>query len=350
MNAERGTGNGQTRRGFGPVLFLSHFRLPTFDFRLRVISLAAAALFCQAAQAADYPARPVRMIAGVAPGGGLDTICRAAAQMLSDKLGQTFVVDNRAGGGTVLAMDVVAQAAPDGHTLLCATDTTYIVGASKRVSFDVRKAYVPVVQMTTQSYIVMMTPTLPIRTVKEWIAYANAKPGALSYGSSGIGTTSHLGLERFDLMAGTKMVHVPYKGAAPAMLDILAGQIHLVLASSISSTPHIKSGRLRSIATTGVKRVPSLPDLPTVAESGVPGFKVTNTYNIFAPAGTPRPIAEVLNRTVGAGMRTPEMAKRLAADGSEAAEPNTLEQFRAYVAKEYDEVDKLLKQLNLKLF
>ena len=324
-------GNAQGKRGCGPVLFF------------------CCMLAAEAALAQQYPTRPVRMIAGVAPGGGLDTICRAAAQMLTDKLGQTFVVDNRPGGGTVLAMDVVAQAAPDGHTLLCATDTTYIVGASKRVTYDVRKAYVPIVQMTTQSYMVMMTPALPIQSIKDLIAYAKAKPGALSYGSSGIGTTSHLGLERFDLMAGTKMVHVPYKGAAPAMLDILSGQIHLVLASSISATPHMKSGRLRSLATTGLKRVQAFPDLPTVAET-LPGFKVTNTYNLFAPAGTSRSVADTLNRTVGQGMRSPEMMKRLAGDGSEPAEPNTPDQFRAYIAREYDEVEKLLKTLNLKIF
>jgi tripartite-type tricarboxylate transporter receptor subunit TctC len=326
-----------------PFSFMRPFRLPPSAF------LLCCALEAGTAIAQHYPSRPVRMIAGVAPGGGLDTICRAAAQMLTDKLGQTFVVDNRPGGGTVLAMEVVAQAAPDGHTLLCATDTTYIVGASKRVTYDVRKAYVPIVQMTTQSYMVMMTPALPIQSIKDLIAYAKAKPGALSYGSSGIGTTSHLGLERFDLMAGTKMVHVPYKGAAPAMLDILSGQIHLVLASSISATPHIKSGRLRSLGTTGLKRVPAFPDLPTVAET-LPGFKVTNTYNLFAPAGTSRSVADTLNRTVGQGMRSPEMMKRLAGDGSEPAEPNTPEQFRNYVAREYEEVEKLLKTLNLKLF
>jgi tripartite-type tricarboxylate transporter receptor subunit TctC len=321
------------KRGRRPVLFL----------------LLWCALAAQAVDAQQYPTRPVRIIAGVAPGGGLDTICRSAAQMLTDKLGQTFVVDNRPGGGTVLAMDVVAQAAPDGHTLLCATDTTFIVGASKRVTYDVRKAYVPIIQMTTQSYMVMMTPALPIQSIKDLIAYAKAKPGALSYGSSGIGTTSHLGLERFDLMAGTRMVHVPYKGAAPAMLDILSGQIHLVLASSISATPHIKSGRLRALATTGGKRVPAFPELPTVAET-LPGFRVTNTYNLFAPAGTARPIADAVNRTVGQGMRSPEMMKRLAADGSEPAEANSPDQFRANAAKEYEEVEKLLKTLNLKLF
>src|SRR5688572_7891651 len=340
----RESGIGKQERGFGPVFCSGGWRLAAGG-----LLAASLALACEIVGAQHYPSRPVRMIAGVAPGGGLDTICRSAAQMLTDKLGQTFVVDNRPGGGTVLAMDVVAQAAPDGHTLLCATDTTYIVGASKRVTYDVRKAYVPIVQMTTQSYMVMMTPALPIQSIKELIAYAKAKPGVLSYGSSGIGTTSHLGLERFDLMAGTKMVHVPYKGAAPAMLDILSGQIHLVLASSISATPHIKSGRLRSLGTTGLKRVAAFPDLPTVAET-LPGFKVTNTYNLFAPAGTPRSVADTLNRTVGQGMRSPEMMKRLAGDGSEPAEPNTPEQFRAYVAREYDEVEKLLKTLNLKLF
>ncbi len=324
-------GNRRDKRGCGPVLLL------------------CCALVAGMASAQQYPTRPVRMIAGVAPGGGLDTICRAAAQMLTEKLGQTFVVDNRAGGGTVLAMDVVAQATPDGYTLLCATDTTYIVGASKRVASDVRKAYTPIVQMTTQSYMLVITPSLPIKSVKDLITYAKAKPGALTYGSSGIGTTSHLGLERFDYMAGTKMLHVPYKGAAPAMLDIIAGQIHMVLASTISATPHIKSGRLRVIASTGLKRVQSFPDLPTVAET-VPGFKVTNTYNIFAPAHTPRSIADTLNRIVGQGMRSPEMAKRLANDGSEAAEPNSLDQFRAYVVREYDEVDKLLKTLKLKIY
>jgi tripartite-type tricarboxylate transporter receptor subunit TctC len=289
------------------------------------------------------------MIAGVAPGGGLDTICRTAAQMLTDRLGQTFIVDNRPGGGTVLAMDMAAQATPDGYTLLCATDTTYIVGASKRVKYDVRKAYAPIAQMTTQSYMVMMTPALPVKSVKDLVVYSKAKPGALSYGSSGIGTTSHLGLERFDLMAGTKMVHVPYKGAAPAMLDILAGQIQLVLASTISATPHIKSGRLRSLATTGVKRIPAYPDLPTVAET-LPGFKVMNSYNLFAPAGTPRAILLAINETVGPGMHAPEMAKRLAADGSEPAERRTPDEFRAWIAGEYGEVEKLIKALNLKLY
>jgi tripartite-type tricarboxylate transporter receptor subunit TctC len=298
----------------------------------------------------DYPSRPIRIIAGVAPGGGLDTVTRASAQILSERMGQTVVVDNRPGGGTVLAMDLVAQAAPDGYTLLGATDTVLLVGAAGRVKYDVRKAYAPIVQMTTQSYMLVITPTLPIKTVKELIAYAKAKPDALTYGSSGIGTTSHLGLERFDYMAGTRMLHVPYKGAAPAMLDIIAGQIHMVLASTISATPHIKSGRLRVLATTGLKRVQAWPDLPTVSEAGVPGLKVTNSYALHAPAGTPRAILVAINESVSQGMNSPEMMKRLAADGSEPAERGTPEQFHAMIVREYDETVKLIKALNLKLY
>ena len=316
-----------------------------------LVVLACAAFATQAQEKpANYPLRPIRIIAGVAPGGGLDTICRAAAQMLTERLGQTVVVDNRPGGGTVLAMEMVAQATPDGYTLLGATDTVLLVGAAGRVKFDVRKAYAPIVQMTTQSYMLVITPALPIKSVKDLIAYAKAKPGALTYGSSGIGTTSHLGLEQFDHLAGTKMLHVPYKGAAPAMLDIIAGQIHMVLASTISATPHIKSGRLRVLASTGLKRVQSWPDLPTVSEAGVPGLKVTNSYSLHAPADTPRAILLSINGIVSQGMNSPEMARRLAADGSEPAERNTPDEFRAAMARDYSEVEKLLKALNLKLY
>jgi tripartite-type tricarboxylate transporter receptor subunit TctC len=238
------------------------------------------------------------MIAGVAPGGGLDTICRAAAQMLTEKFGQTFIVDNRPGGGTVLAMDVVAQATPDGYTLLCATDTTYIVGASKRVAYDVRKAYTPIVQMTTQSYMLVMTPSLPIKSVKDLIAYAKAKPGALTYGSSGIGTTSHLGLERFDYMAGTKMLHVPYKGAAPAMLDIRSGQVDLLCDLPTTTSSAIRSGELRAFVLTASKRMASLADVPTADEVGMPGLHMSTWFGLYAPLGTPKPVLERLNKAL----------------------------------------------------
>jgi len=301
-------------------------------------------------RATEYPRKPIRLVAPVAPGGGLDIITRAAAQVLTEKLGQTVIVDNRPGGGTVIAMDIVAQAAPDGYTIFSGTDTFMIVGALKRVAYDVRLAYEPIVRMTAQPAVLVTAAGLPFNTVKELIAYAKAKPDALSFASAGIGTNGHLGLERFKAMAGVRLVHVPYKGSAPALIDIIAGQIHLVFASTISATPHLKSGKLKALAVTGLKRVASMPELPTVSEAGVPGFKMTNSFNMLAPARTPAPIVLAINQVVGAGMHTPEMQKRLAADGSEAPEPHTPAQFKAEIAKEYVEVERQVRQLNLKPF
>jgi tripartite-type tricarboxylate transporter receptor subunit TctC len=312
-------------------------------------ALACAVSFASAQQRpADYPKKSIRLLAPVAPGGGLDMVTRAAAQFMTEKLGQSVIVDNRPGGGTVIAMDIVAQAAPDGYTIFSGTDTFMIVGAMKRVAYDVRKAYEPIVRMTAQPAVMVVSPSLPASSVKELIAYAKAKPDALSFGSAGVGTNGHLGLERFKTMAGVRIVHVPYKGSAPAMLDIIAGQIQMVFASTIAATPYIKNGKLKALAVTGLKRVASLPDLPTVSEAGVPGFKMTNSFNMLAPAGTPAHIVLAVNKVVGAGMHTPEMLKRLAADGSEAAELHTPAQFKAEIAKEYAEVEKQVRQLNLK--
>jgi tripartite-type tricarboxylate transporter receptor subunit TctC len=203
--------------------------------------------------------------------------------------------------------------------------------------------------MTTQMYMMLVPPSLPVKTVKELVAYARNRPGALSYGSQGLGTTGHLGMERFKRVAGVDIVHVPYKGAAPAMLDLLSGQIHLLFASTIASAPHVKSGKLRALAVTGESRNPAYPELPTVAESGVPGFRLTNKYNLFAPAGTPRPIVLAVNQTVSRGMNSPDMMKILAADGAQAAAPTSPEAFKELFAKEYAEAEKLVSALNLRL-
>jgi len=317
--------------------------------RFAALLLACAAAAAHAQQKpGDYPGKPVRLIAGVAPGGGLDTITRSAAQILTEHFRQTVVVDNRPGGGTVLAMDLIAHAAPDGYTLMSATETLMLVGALRRVAYDVRRAYAPIVQMTQQPYVLVITPALPIKSIRDLVEYAKSKPGALNYGSSGIGTASHLGMERLSAMVGVKMVHVPYKGATPAMLDIVAGQIQLTFASTISATPHARSGRLRAVAVTGLKRVPTFPELPTIAESGIPGFKLTNSYSLFAPAGTPRPIVLAINQAVSQGMHTPDMMKRLIADGSEAAESRSPDELKAMFARDYEEVEKLVKALNIK--
>jgi tripartite-type tricarboxylate transporter receptor subunit TctC len=299
----------------------------------------------------DYPRKPVRVIVAAAPGGGIDILSRAAGQILTEHWGQPVVVDNRAGGGSVIAIDLVAQAPPDGYTLLAVTSSTLVlVGAQQRVKFDIRKAFEFVLPMSTQSYVLFTHPSLPAKSLSEFIAYAKTKPNSISFGSPGVGSTAHVGTERFAAMAGIRMVHVPYKGAAPALLDLVSGQIQFLITSTVSGGTHLKSGKLRALAVTGPRRVPSLPDLPTVSESGVPGYVMTNSYSLFAPARTPRPIVDHIRTLVSEGMRSPQMAQRLAADGSEPGERMTSDQFKAEIIREYAEAEKLVKQLDLKAF
>jgi len=298
---------------------------------------------------ADYPKRPIRVVIGIAPGGGLDTMSRLAAQRLHERLGQSVIVDNRPGGGTVLGMDIVAQAQPDGYTLLGASDTLMLNGVFKRATYDVRKAFVPIAQLTTQPYILIVNPGVPAKTVKEFIAYAKSKPGALSYGSQGVGTNGHIGWERFKLAAGIDVVHVPYKGAAPALLDTISGQVQAAFSNTVSSGVHLRSGKLRGLAITSAQRGQMFPDMPTMAEAGVPGFELTNSYSYFAVAGTPMAIVRVLNTAIVRGMNTADVARSVAADGSEVAPPATPEQFKAKFDREYAELDKLVKAINLTL-
>lgn len=315
--------------------------------------LAVAACFAPPAVAQDpppgYPAKPIRVVVGIAPGGGLDTMVRLGAQKLSERWGKVVVVDNRPGGGTVLAMDIVVQAPPDGYTLLGASDTLMLNGVFKRAAYDVHKAFIPIVQLTTQPYVLVVNPALPVKTVKELIAYAKARPGALSYGSQGLGTTGHIGWERFRFMTGVDIVHVPYKGAAPAVIDVLSGQIQMTFSNTVTSGVHLRSGRLRGIAITGQRRTPLFPDLPTVAEAGVPGFELANSYAYFAPAGTPRGIVRAINAVITRGMNTPETSKALAADGSEVIAPATPEEFKAKFDREFRELEKLVKAANIRL-
>jgi tripartite-type tricarboxylate transporter receptor subunit TctC len=327
-----------------------NLRLPAMPARI-----FAAAVFACAADAghaqdlpSGYPQRPIRIVVGVAPGAGNDAVTRAAAQMLNDRWGQTVVVDNRAGGGTVIAAELGAQAVPDGYTILSATDTLMLLGALKRVTFDIRKALKPIVVMTTQPYILVIDPALPIKSIKELVAYSKTK--TLTYGSSGVGTTVHLGMERLAALTGASFEHVPYKGTAPALVGVMSGEVHMVPASAISGAAAIKTGKVRAVAVMGLKRVAAFPDLPTVAESGLPGFKIVNSYNLFAPAGTPQAIIVAINRVVTAGMNSPQMVQKLAAEGSEPGERMTPDEFKAQFAKEYREAEKQAQQLKVKLY
>lgn len=302
----------------------------------------------KATPSGDYPTKPIRVIVSISPGGGPDIIARMVSQIVQDKLGQPFVVDNRTGAASVIATDIVAHAAPDGYTLLSSSDTLLLAGALKRVAYDVRKAFDPVVQMTSQPYLMVITPSLPVKTVKELIAYGKARPNALNYASQGVGSTPHTAMERFKNLTSTQMVHVPYKGTAPAFLDVMAGQVHLILSSPMAAAQHVVNGKVRALAVCGPKRLTNLPELPTMAEAGLPEFSAGNSYNLVAPAGTPRHAIQTLNRVISAGLNTPEMVKRLAADGTEPAAPASPEEFRAHLLREYEQVEKLVKLLSLK--
>ncbi|HYC44653.1 MAG TPA: tripartite tricarboxylate transporter substrate binding protein [Burkholderiales bacterium] len=316
------------------------------------LAFAVAVLACGSAMAqekpANYPARAIRVVVSVAPGAGADAIARATAQMLTDAWGQNAVVDNRSGGGGVIAAETVARSTPDGYTFLSHGDTLMLLSALKRVPFDMRKTFDPVTGLTTQPYVILVNLGLPVKSVKELVAHSQAQ--ALTYaGGAGLGSTVHIGMERLAQLSGAKLLFVPYKGSAPSIVAVMGGEIQLAAASAIAASSAIRTGKVRALAVTSLQRVPSMPDLPTVAEQGYPGFKFTNQYNLYAPAGTPRPIIEAVSRVVSDGMHAPQMAKRLVADGSQPAERTTPEQLRATIAREYAEIEKQVKQLKLKI-
>ncbi|MGQ0522531.1 MAG: Bug family tripartite tricarboxylate transporter substrate binding protein [Betaproteobacteria bacterium] len=325
--------------------------MPSAVNRLLCGMLAMPACLASAAspvdKPADYPRKPIRIVVGIAPGGGLDTMTRLGAQKLSERWGQSVIVDNRPGGGTLIGMDIVAQAVPDGYTLLGASDTLMLNGVLKRAKYDVRQVFVPIVQLTTQPYVLVVNPSLPAKSVKELIALAKSKPGALSYGSQGLGTTGHIGWERFKYMAGVDIVHVPYKGAAPAVIDVISGQIQMTFSNTVTSGAHLRSGKLRGLAITGPRRGKLFPDMPTVSESGVPGFELGNSYAYFAPAGTPRGIINAINAVVTEGMNAPATVKALAADGSEVVPAARPDEYKAKFDREYAELEKLVNTVRI---
>jgi len=310
--------------------------------------LAATTLASAQDKPLNYPVRPIRIIIGVAPGAGADMVARATAQLFVERWAQNAVVDPRPGGGGVIASDTLAKSSPDGYTILQSGDGLLLQSVTKRVSFDILKAFDPVVASTTQPYILLAHLSVPAKNIKDLAALSAAKP-LIYAGSSGVGGTVHLGMERLGTLSGMRLKHVAYKGSAPTLLALMGGEIQLACTSVMSATTVIRSGKARGIAALGLKRASSLPDLPTAIEQGLPpGFRITNRYNLWVRAGTPRPIMDAIHRVVSEGMNTPEMVQRLAADGSEPAEVLTQEELRVSLTRAYAEWDRQVKEMGIK--
>jgi tripartite-type tricarboxylate transporter receptor subunit TctC len=279
-----------------------------------------------------YPTKPIRVLVGSPPGSGSDVITRAITQKLSERLGQQCVADNRPGAAGGVALEMLSNAPADGYTIGTLSGQNVSGMVMKTISVDIPKALTPITLMISQPYVLVVTPSLPVASVKDLIAHARAKP--LAYASSGIGSQVHLGMEMLKMMAGIEMTHVPYKGSGLSMVDLMAGRVQAAITNMLTATPLVRSGKIRALAVTSSKRSPAMPELPTVAESGVRGYEVRSWYGLVAPRGVPAPIVAILNRSVGAVMASPEVSERLAADGAEVAEANSPEQFRAFIAAE----------------
>ena len=298
------------------------------------------------AHAQNYPNRPARVIVPLAAGGGMDTVTRGLAQKLGDTFGQTFVVDNRPGAGSLVGLEILANAAPDGYTLMMISATTVVHPILYKSRFDILRDFTPVSQVTAQGYVLVVHPTIPAKSAAELVDYARANSGKLNYSSSGIGSPIHMSTELFQIATGTRMIHIPYKGMGAAYVDLLAGRIQLSFATIISSLSHVHAGRLRALAVTPAKRAPALPDVPTLGEAGVP-VVVLNWYGLIAPAGTPMAVVDHISGETAKAMQSPDMMKRLVAEGSEAV-GSSAQAFAAHIRAEHDLWAKVIKQAGIR--
>lgn len=313
----------------------------------RLLTGAMLAAFATQGLAADWqPTKPVRMLVGFAPGGGTDTTARAMANKLNERLGQQIIIDNRPGAAGNIATEILANSTPDGHTILMGTIAALAINPSlyKKLPFDPLKDVMPISRAVDSTNALVVHPSVPAKNVKELVALAKSKP--LNGGSSGVGGAGHLALELFNLQAGTKIVHVPYKGGGPAMADLLGGQINLIFATAASAVGHIKSGKIRALAVSTAKRSGLLPDLPTVAEAGLKGFEANNWYGLLAPAKTPRNVIDRLNKETVAVLNMPDIKEMLFRQGLDVA-PSTPEAFAAYIKSEKAQWEKVIKAAGL---
>jgi tripartite-type tricarboxylate transporter receptor subunit TctC len=317
---------------------------------MKLAGLVAAVLMCaSSASAQTYPEKPVRVVVPFPAGGAADIVARQIAQGVSANLRAQFIVDNRAGAGGAIGADIVARAVPDGYTLLFASSSALSINPhlGGKLPYDALHDFTAIVLVGYAPNVLVIHPSVPAKSVKDLIAVARAKPGALNFASNGPGTLSHLTGELFNLRAGVKMVHIPYKGAAPAVIDTMAGNVSVLFAAFPSVTGQVRAAKLRALAVTSAKRAEIAPELPTVAEAALPGFESTQWWGLYGPAGLPTPIVNRLNTEANKVLKTNDVRKRLAADGAEAA-GGTPQQLASYHKADYEKWAKVVKAADIK--
>jgi tripartite-type tricarboxylate transporter receptor subunit TctC len=321
----------------------------SMSVRTLVALLVAAAAWPLAAAAQPWPAKPIRLIVPDATGGSPDQLGRLLAQKLSESLGQQVVVDNRAGAAGVLAADQAAKSPPDGYTLLLTTTSIYAIlpNLRKNLPYDPVKDFVAVSRIATAYNVMVVNTTLPAKSVSELVQLAKDKPGTLNYASAGVGSPAHLAGEMLNLLAGTKISHVPYKGAGPALLDVIAGNAQIMITSPIAAGPHMATGRVRALATTGAERNPGLPELPTIADA-VPGYEISQSWGIAVPAGTPPDIVKRLGDEIGKAMSLPDVKDRVQKTGAVPV-GDTPAAFEAFQARERQRLGEVISKTGIVL-
>ena len=315
-----------------------------------LMTIAAGALaFVGAVHAQSYPSKSIRYVVPYAPGGSTDIVARVLALKLSEAMGQQVVVDNRPGAGGAIGADIVAKSPPDGYTMVTAVTSIMAINQFlyRKLPYDPEKDFAPVTQVGSLPLILVIHPSLPAKNVREFIAIAKAKPGQLNYGSSGVGTATHMTTELFKAMAGVDLVHIPYKGSGQVMGDVIGGQLALIFDQIVSSLPHVQGGKLRMLAITSSKRFPSLPDLPTIAESGVPGYESISWAGVAVPAGTPKEIVARLHAEIVKVLAMPDIRERFLRDGIETI-GSTPEQFSEHIRRERIKWAKVVKDSGAK--
>jgi tripartite-type tricarboxylate transporter receptor subunit TctC len=302
------------------------------------------------AAAQQYPAKPVRIIVGFTPGGGNDVISRLVANKLTTAFGRQFVVENRPGAGGMIGAELVAKSPPDGYTLFLAGVASHGINPNlqKNVPYDPVRDFDPVCLMATAPVLLAVHPSLPVRTVKQFISFAKARPGQINYASSGHGSSSQLAAELFNSMTGTKLQHVPYKGIGAASTDLLSGQVQVMFNAAAALLAHTKSGRMRALGIGSLQRIPTIPDIPTLSESGVPGYQSGSWYGFVAPAGTPRAIIDRLSRETAAAVKSPDISSKLTADANLVI-GSSPEEFSAHIKSELARIGKVIRDAHITL-